>query len=198
MKNKFWFIVILLAVSFPAPEFYAQPHFTVSLENDKYTAPNIYEFDIYMLSNDTATIELADVNFGFLYNYEIADTGTLSFSFVENSCELTNKTQLPRTFKTTISKKDSVDVGVIMIGPRMPVGYGNGSIISNQGRGTKIGRLRITNSIKFLPERMNIKFDMPRSKGIYPTTITAYLGKINTNITTSGNYQSKLTNPVLK
>jgi hypothetical protein len=198
MRYKFWLIRLILFVGFYVPYFYAQPHFTCTLINDSLTAPNVYEFDIYMVSNDTSTIELAGINFGFLYNTQVQDTGTITVSWVPKSSELTNISQLPRNFKATIGKKDSSNVGIIIIGPRIPPGYRNGSIISNKGLGTKIGRLRLSNSINFTSARMNIEWNLLKTKGLYPTTITTYINKLNTNVTSLGTYKSKLVNPVLK
>ena len=198
MKHKFWFILLTLFAGFYFPDFYAQTHFTCTLINDSLKAPNVYEFDIYMLSNDTSTIELAGINFGFLYNAEIKDTGTIKVSWVPKSSELTNISQLPRSFIVTLGRKDSSNVGIIKIGPRLPPGYGDGSIISNKGLGTKIGRLRLSNSINYTSSRMNIEWNINESNGLYPTTITAYINQKNTNVTSMGTYESKLVNPVLK
>jgi hypothetical protein len=198
MKLKIWIIAFTLFIGFYVPDFNAQTSFTCTLANDSLTAPNIYEFDIYMLSNDTSTIELAGMNFGFLYNMLVQDTGTIKVSWVPNSSELTTRSQLPRNFKVTTGKKDSADVGLIILGPRMPPGYGDGSIISNKSLGTRIGRLRLTNSMNFTPARMNIEWNFLKTSGLYPTTITTYIEKLNTNVTSLGKYESKLVNPVLK
>jgi hypothetical protein len=198
MKHKFWFITLLLFIGFSAPAFYAQPHFTCTVINDTLKAPNVYEFDIYMRSDTTTTLELAGVNFGFLYNPAVQDTGIITVSWVPNSSELTNPAQLPKNFRAAIATKDSAEVGIIIVGPRLPVGYGNGSIISNIGLGTRIGRLRLTNNINFQPERMNIEWSFYKKNGLYPVTITLYINKLNTGATTFGKYESKLVNPVLK
>jgi hypothetical protein len=80
---------------------YCQAYFTCTLVNDSLSAANVYEFDIYMKSNDTSTIELADINFGFIYNRQVQDTGDLTVSWVPHSSELSNLAELPRNFKTT-------------------------------------------------------------------------------------------------
>lgn len=198
MKLKFWFIAIALFIGYSIPDFYAQTNFTCTLINDSLTAPNVYEFDIYMLSNDTSTIELADINFGFLYNAEAKDTGTITVTWVPKSSELTNIAQLPRNFAAIVGMKDSSVIGIIKIGPRFPPGYGNGSIISNKGFGTKIGRLRLSNNINYATARMNIEWNFLKNPGLYPTTINAYIDQKNTNVTSMGTYESKLVNAVLK
>jgi hypothetical protein len=190
MKHKIWLITLTLIIGFLVPDFYAQTHFTCTLANDSLSAPNVYEFDIYMLSNDTSSIELAGVNFGFLYNTQVKDTGTITVSWVPNSSELTNISQLPRKLKAAEGKKDSSDIGLIILGPRIPPGYGDGSIISNKGLGTRIGRLRLTNSMTFTSKRMNIEWNFLKTNGLYPTTFTAYINKLNTNVTPFGTYKS--------
>jgi len=181
------------------PNFYAQTHFTCTLINDSLTAPNVYEFDIYMVSNDSTPIELAGINFGFLYNTQVQDTGTLTVTMVPKSSELSNNSQLPRNFIVSEGMKDSATkVGIIKIGPRMPPGYGSGSIISNKGLGTKIGRLRVSNNINFTSARMNIEWNFLKTGGLYPTTVTTYIDEKNTNVTSLGTYELKLANPLLK
>ena len=198
MKHKIWIIIFTLFIGFYSSDNYAQTNFTCTLANDSLTAPNVYEFDIYMLSNDTSMIELGGVNFGFLYNTQVKDTGTIKISWVRNSSELTNPAQLPSNFKATVGIKDSAEVGIIIAGPRMPVGHGNGSIISNKGIGTRLGRLRLTNNMNFTSARMNIEWNFLKTNGLYPTTIGAYIQKINTIVTPLGKYESKLVNPFLK
>ena len=198
MRYKFWLIITTILITLYVPEFNAQTHFTCTLTNDSLPAPNVYEFDIYMASNDTSTIELADVNFGFLYNAEVQDTGRITVSWVPKSSELTNISQLPGNFIATLTEKDSTEIGIIKIGPRFPPGYGNGSIISNKGLGTRIGRLRLTNSINYTTAKMNIEWNFLKANGFYPTTITIYINKLNTNVTSLGNYELKLKNAVLK
>ncbi|MDR3610116.1 MAG: hypothetical protein P4L27_06105 [Ignavibacteriaceae bacterium] len=198
MKLNILIYSILIFAGFFISASYCQPHFTCTLANDSLSAANVYEFDIYMQSNDSSTIELADINFGFIYNPQVTDTGSMTVSWVPQSSELSNLAELPRKFKVTVSLKDSSHVGIIMIGPRIPPGHGKGSIISNIAPGTRIGRLRLSNSVNFAADRMNIEWNVLKNNGLYPTTVTAYLKNINTVITPSGTYISRLKNPVLK
>jgi len=76
--------------------------------------------------------------------------------------------------------------GVIKIAGKSPPGTGKGSIISNIIPGTKIGRLRLTNSTRFASgQQMNFTW-LPASP--YPTAVNAYIGKLNAAITTAGIY----------
>lgn len=197
MKYKFWLVIIILLMGFRSPDIFAQVNYTFTLANDSLAAPNVYEFDIYMLNNDTSEFQLAGFNFGFLFNPEIKDTGTIKVSWVPNSSQLENLAQLPRNFKASVVKRDSGDFGIIIVGPRIPPGHGNGSIISNKGMGTKVGRLRLTCNTNYNSARMNIKWNFGKTNGLYPTTIAAYIKNWNTNVTVMGKYESKLVNPVL-
>jgi hypothetical protein len=151
-----------------------------------------------MLSNDTSSFELAGFDFGFLYNAQVKDTGTITVSWVPKSSELTNISQLPKKFFATVGKKDSSEIGILKIAPRIPPGYGNGSIISNKGLGTKIGRLRLSNNVNYTHSRMNIEWNLLNINGLYPTVIGEYIEQIDTDVTSLGKYESKLVNPVLK
>jgi hypothetical protein len=84
MKQKIWLIALTLFIGLHVPGFNAQPHFTCTLINDSLTAPNVYEFDIYIYKS---TIELADINFGFLYNTQVQDKRSMRVSRVPNSFE---------------------------------------------------------------------------------------------------------------
>ena len=197
MNHKLLLLVLFLSLIY-IPAFFAQQHYTCTLLNDSLSSSNVYDFDIYMLSNDTSTIELAGINFGFTYNQLILNNGTMTITWVPQSSELTNQSELPRNFIAATGRKDSSIVGIIKIGPRIPPGFGNGSIISNKGRGIKIGRLRLTNSVNFADARMNINWNFLKTGGLYPTTITVYIDKKNTNVTSAGVFDSKLRNPILK
>jgi hypothetical protein len=197
MNHKFLSFMLILFLVFTSSSL-AQQHYTCTLSNDSLSLPNVYEFDITMLSNDTSSIELAGINFGFTFNHLVLDNGSLSVAWVPQSSELTNQSELPKNFIATTNRKDSSLVGIIKIGPRIPPGFGNGSIISNKGRGTRIGRLRLTNSVNFADAQMNINWNFLKTGGLYPTTITVYIDKKNTNVTSAGVFDSKLRNPILK
>jgi hypothetical protein len=197
MNNKYLPLVLLLFFIY-IPYSTAQQHYTCTLSNDSLSSSKVYEFDIDMLSNDTSTIELAGINFGFTFNQVSLNNGTMTVAWVPQSSELTNQSELPRNFVASTGQKDSSTIGIIKIGPRIPPGFGNGSIISNKGHGTRIGRLRLMNSVNFANGQININWNFIKTGGLYPTTITAYIDKKNTNVTSTGVYDSKLRNPILK
>jgi hypothetical protein len=101
---------------------------------------------------------------------------------------LLNQSELPTALNTSTA-------GVIKIAGKIPPVAGSGSIISNISPGTKIGRLRLTNSSRFASgQQMNFTW---LSASPYPTAVDVYVGKVNTTITAAGtdnNY--KLSTPL--
>jgi hypothetical protein len=167
----------------------AYPTFNMTLANG-VKADSIYEVDIYMLSTDTAKIEIASITLGFTIDNSPLNGGTLTASWVPGSNELTNTTQIPTTFNTSAV---SNGLRVIKIAGKIPPGSGNGSMISNISPGTRIGRLRLGNSTLFTDQSLNIAWEFT----LYPTSINAYVNTTNTNITSKGNFSTKLTQSLL-
>jgi hypothetical protein len=163
------------------PDAYSQnPAFNLALANGKQVSGRVFEVDIYLLST-SAPFELATVSLGISFNNAIKGSGTLIPSWVQLSSQLTNLSELPAAISTETA-------GVIKIAGKIPPGAGNGSVISNISPGTKIGRLRLTNSTRFASgQQMNFTW---LSALPYPTAVFAYVGKVNTSITSAGNYNS--------
>jgi Secretion system C-terminal sorting domain len=172
----FLFVIIM---SIFAPDAYSQnPTFNMTLANGKQVSSKVFEVDIYMLST-SAPIELATFSLGISFNNAIKGNGTLMPSWVPSSSQLSNLAELPTALNTSTA-------GVIKIAGKIPPGAGSGSIISNISPGTKIGRLQLTNSSDFVSgQQMNFIWLMISP---YPTTVNAYVGNVNTNITSVGIY----------
>jgi hypothetical protein len=171
-------ILLFLIVGLYVPSSYSQnPTFSLGITNQKQATNKIFEADIYLQSTGTTPFELATISMGITYNNAIKGKGTLKATWVSSSCQLSNLAELPNVLNTSTP-------GVIKIPGRTPPGAGNGSLISNTTLGTKIGRLRLTNSIKFTPgQQMNFAWT---SGAPYPTSINAYVSRINVNLTTTG------------
>ena len=183
MKHLFIFptIIFILIICIYAPYVYSQnPTFNMTLANGKQVSSRVFEVDIYILSTSTP-IELATFSLGISYNNGIKGKGTLKPSWVSSSSQLSNKSELPTALNTSTA-------GVIKIAGKIPPGAGSGSIISNISPGTKIGRLRLTNSTRFASgQQMNFAWLLASP---YPTSVYAYIGKVNTTITTAGTYNN--------
>jgi hypothetical protein len=194
MKRKYqlYGVLILMTIGIYTPNFSAQnPSYVCTLANDALTANNVYEFDIYLLRIGDVPFELGGIQFGFLYNDGIRNGGTITASYVPGSVDegLITSGQQNNLFNTAVA-------GVIKISANLaPRGHGSGAIISSVAPGTRIGRLRLTNSVAFAALRPNILFNY--SLHPYATKISAYVGDFNTDITDVKNFKISLSNPIL-
>jgi hypothetical protein len=70
MKSKLLLsaMFLLLIVGFYTPASYSAVTYTVELKNDVYTAPNVYEFDIYLSRTGTTTLRLCGTQFDITYD----------------------------------------------------------------------------------------------------------------------------------
>jgi hypothetical protein len=156
MKYKFLPCIVLLFVGLFVPLSYsANPTYTCTLTNDVKTASNVYEFDIYLLRTGTTPFELVQFQGGVIFNNAIKNGGTLTVSYVSGSSDasLVTSGQVNSSFDASTS-------GVIKIAPKLPTGGpGTGTVISAVAPGTKIGRLRLTNSVVFASFTPNVKFN---------------------------------------
>jgi len=191
MKNYILFKIglILLVGLLIAPAYFAQtPSYTCTLANDVQTADSVYEFDIYLLRTGTTSFELAQIQFGFLYNDAIKNGGTLTASYVSGSVD----SIIIASGQENISFNTATD-GCIKIASKLPAkGAGFGAIISNVPPGTRIGRLKLTNTFPFAGAITNVTWNFNTSP--YPSKVFAYVGGINTDITVAGNHINSLNN----
>lgn len=191
-RFQIYAMIILIITGLYAPDSYSQkPNYKCTLTNDVLTSNNVYEFDIYLLRTGSEQFELGGIEFGILYNDGIKNGGTLTASYVPGSVDavIVTSGQQNTLFNTATP-------GIIKILANLaPGGHGTGAMISSQAPGTKVGRLRITNSVAFSSLRANIALNF--SIEPYATLISAYIDAINTDITDSNNYIISLRNPVL-
>jgi len=191
MNHKFLLstILLLLLVAFYVPNsFSTNPTFTQTLTNDIQTSDRIYEFDVYMLSTDVNPIQLASTGLSMRIDNAVLNGGTVTLSWVDGSTQLTNTTQLP-SFSPIVSGS----YYLIRCPGATPPGAGNGSMITTVPPGTKIGRLRITNSVAFAALVPNLAW----ATALYPAAVNAYINNVNTTITSSRTLTVSLTNPAL-
>ncbi|MDR3665258.1 MAG: T9SS type A sorting domain-containing protein [Ignavibacteriaceae bacterium] len=199
MKSKILFSIlsVLLFVFLYIPASYpANPTFNLILASDSWDMHMVYEVDVIILSTDTAPIELAAISLGFTVNNNALNGGTLTASFVPSSSQLTNTTQIPTSFNTTtVIGTGNNALRVIKIAGKTPPGTGNGSLLSNVAPGTKIARLRLTNSVDWvITSPNNIDTSMHST---YNWSLNAYVGGINTNINSSGTFIKNLNSGLL-
>ena len=133
-------LFLLLSTSFS----FAQTSYTMTLENGTYIDSKTIEFEIY-LSTTESNLELVSYQCILKFNSEIENGGSLGFSYVTSTSELTN---------TPIGVCDNTFDG----DEELSVGSNVGSdIISNTK--VKIGKFRISNTVSFSNVPLDLVWD---------------------------------------
>src|ERR1035437_2809637 len=215
MKHKFLFFAILIFIGLYVPASYSQVAFTCTLKNDVFTAPNVYEFDIYMLKTGTTAWRLCAVQFNISFNPAILNGGNLTAVEVYTIAG-TDGNGDPIYDPASWSPHDPTNVSPVGPDPYEPMNAqaAGGSelqiithavgtrsaakTISSTDSGWCLGRMRLTNSVGFANPPANLAFKFTG----YNTIILAYLGgpgvDLTTDITANGTFvNSGLDNPVL-
>src|ERR1035437_7910374 len=78
MNRKLLLFSVLIFIGLYVPASYSQVTFNCALANDVFTAPNVYEFDIYMLKTGTTAWRLMAAQFDITFNPAILNGGTLT------------------------------------------------------------------------------------------------------------------------
>ena len=194
MKSKILFsaIFLLLIVVLYTPTSYSSVAFTCNLANDVYTAPNVYEFDIYLLSTGTADFRLCACQFDITYNTAILNGGTLSAELIDASWD-------PLVEANYEPLNVVLGTGELQIISSAVQKRNNATIITTTAPGYSFGRIRLTNSVPFAGEMANLTFKFTG----YNTIVLAFLSTTSgnnttTDITSQGTFDtSTLTNPIL-
>ena len=195
MKANFLFaavLVLMMVGLFSSSSVAQNPTYTCTLINDAVTAPNVYEFDIYLLRTGGTAFEMAQWQGGFTFNNAIKGAGTLTASWVPGS----NDPALVASGQVnTFNSGSTSTAGVIKIAPKLPAGgAGTGAVISNVAPGTRIGRLRLTNSVPFVVAPANLAWNFSIVSPNYPSKVFAYVAALNTDITVQGSHINSLVN----
>jgi len=195
IKTLAFLVVVLSALQLNAQRRFtplATSDFNLTLQNDVQTADNVLEFDLYLLDTDASqTFEMAAVQAGILVNPGIYNGGTITISIVPASSGLSNPAQAPTSVVWSQVQN------TIKLTPRPAPGAGSGSVISTSGFGTRICRLRITNTVAFTASsQANLTFNFTTSP--YPTKVSQYIAGFNTVLVcNASNSFSNLANIVL-
>ena len=168
----------------------ALPAFVYTMVNDVQTSDRTLEFDLYIYHPDGSSVfELATTQAGITMNSAIYNGGSISIAIVPGTSQLLTAQQ-PATVNWVQSQN------CLKLTPRTPPGAGFGTTISTSSPGTRVCRLRITNSVAFAKAQANLTFSF--STVPYPTKVNQYIGGTNTGITcTTANTYSNCINPVL-
>ncbi len=155
--------------------------YNFTIENDVQVSDKILEFDLYLYDSDpTSSFELASVQAGIKVDPLIYNGGTIVAEIVPNTSDLV-ALQQPNTLPTTLWSQVS---NVIKLTGRSGPGMGSGTTLSTTKPGTRVCRLRLTNSVSFASSsQANLLFNFTTSP--YPTKVNQYIGVTNTPLTTS-------------
>ncbi|MFN5356924.1 MAG: hypothetical protein ACK5CT_09980, partial [Bacteroidota bacterium] len=164
---------------------FAQPQAAILITNDAQVAPNEYQFDVYVISTNGSTFELAGHQYGLNYNSAIKNGGTLTASWVAGSTQLTNTAQLQNTINTANNPSQ-----MRLASPAAP-GAGNGSVIaagtvSPLTGGTKVGRLRMIGSVSFASVQPNVSISVTSSTSSTRTGVNVYFNNTNLPLCING------------
>ena len=168
------------------------PGYLCELRNDIQVNARTFEFDIYLLRTGTIPFEYSSMQFGININPGARNGGVISVSLVDLTSEL-NASQIPGPGRFSF---DAAENCIIMTGTPPP-GAGSGTIISNTGFGTRVGRIRLSNTVDFGAVRPDLTWSFDDANG-YATKINAYVGGTAGEITvTSSHTTTSLVNAVL-
>jgi len=164
-----------------------------SIRNDSLTSSTVYEFDIYLQNTDLSNVFEFDLfQAGILVNPSIVNGGTVTASIIAGSSQLV-AAQQPASITFSAAQN------CIKIGPGGVVPHGSATIISTTAPGTKIARVRLTNSVSFGIFAPNFSFNFTATP--YNTAVIAYDQTspfLGVNITNSADHTvSTMTNPIL-
>jgi hypothetical protein len=146
MKNKFLFsaMFLLLLVGFYVPASYSQdPTYTLTLANDTKTAPNVYEFDVYVLNTSTNPFHYFGIQCKLGITTATLNGGTLTATWVAGSND---------PVLVAADEVNTLFVAPLYVRIIVPLNAGTfatTAIISDVAPGTILGRLRLTNSVNF-------------------------------------------------
>ena len=191
---------LLLIVGFYTPASYSQVTYTVELKNDVYTAPNVYEFDIYLSRTGTTTLRLCGTQFDITYDPAMVNGGTLTaeeLQTLDSDGNVIDQSWTSPLMDQYEPMKFTVAPGELQI-ITAACATRNAAGVIPVAPGVCLGRVRLTNSVGFAVQQANLAFKFTG----YGTILLAFLGgsgvNSTTDITANGTYLiSGLVNPVL-
>jgi hypothetical protein len=189
-KSLHSIMFILLFVVLYIPSSFSQTT-NVLLTNDVLTG-KVYEIDVYVQSTSGSALELATFGFGLQFPTASLNGGTVTPTYVDGSTQLN---ALQTTSNTHFTKAVSGSNTVIRISSNSAPGSGNGSMLSTTAPGTKMYRVRLTNTADWIITGTNSI--LVATSAQYPSNLNCYIATVNTNIWTSHTNVYNLSGPIL-
>ena len=173
------------------------PSFNLELRNDSMISDHEYEFDVYLLHTgdyvSPPQFELASVQMGLGFSSTILNGGTVTPTIVPGSTDEMNPSQRQTNSNLFVSgpMSGSTDMGIKVIGTSQGI-----ATIINTTIGTRVMRLRLTNSVPFKKIDFNVKLILWNPTISLITKAWAYIGGTVIEITSYGTYISHLSHPL--
>ncbi|MBK6347771.1 MAG: T9SS type A sorting domain-containing protein [Bacteroidales bacterium] len=177
----------------------AETDFLLTIQNVVQTAPNVFEFEIYLLDADPSQdMQLATVQEGINFNLGILNSGAITATM---TTIVPGFSDLPAAMQPiSVSTITNTTVGLIRVAGRAAPGAGNGYIVSKVAPGTRITKLRFTNAVPFTASSTpDMVFTSSAAiNPSYATRVAIYIGTVNTQLVVTPNVNANvLENPVL-
>jgi hypothetical protein len=142
-------------------------------------------------------MQLGGVQFGFTYNNAAKNGGTMTATWVPGSVDAAIIATGQKNNNGNTSTIGCIKIAAVLSAN----GPGTGANISNTYPGTRIGRMRLTNSVPFSTQNLNLNWNFSSVTPNYPTKLSVYIpaaaGGINTDITDQTMFLNTLKNPTL-
>ncbi len=186
-KIKLLFYILLTSI---AISYSQNPTYQYTIMNDTLVSVTVFEFDVFLKRTGDVELEVANTQLGLNFNGAIKGGGTLTFSIISGSSGFLSS-QIPSSLSVDNTNN------IFRVAPRANPQAGNGTIISNAGNGTRLGRFRITNTVPFGDVYANISWNFISTGGKYPSKLSAYVSGEAIEITIQSSHNVNLNNPPL-
>lgn len=176
--------IMMLSLLFSSQPLTAQtstpdPGYQLILANGTLTSDKTFEFDLLILDTDPSNpFELALLQAGILISPAFYANGTVTASIVEGSSQLSDE-QKPMAIQFAQS------AGIVKIPsrtlkplPKEAKPERRGTIISSKAPGTRVCRIKLTNTVAFTKAMPGLAFNF--AKLPYQTTVSQYIDGMNT------------------
>jgi len=154
-----------------------------SVQNLMQTAPNILEFDVYLLDlSESRSFELAITQLGFLFNSLIYKGGNISVAISNTNSGLNEEQHFTATPTLASSIPGYPNQTLIRLAGRTPPGTGNGTIIETSAPGTLLTHFVLTSSVSFTTNSTPNLIYMSNEvyNPLYATRVSEYIRDIDT------------------
>jgi hypothetical protein len=195
LKSNFFLTIILAFFFLNAQAIFSPPDgspINYIITNVTQVNDRTLEFDLFLKNTDSANpLELSIIQAGILVNSEIVNGGKVTSMVVPGFSDLVSSQQPT----TTIFVKGQTN-SIIKLAAKIGPGAGNGTKISTTGKGTRVCRLRLTNTVPFAKAKANLSFCFTLTP--YPTRVFQYVGRMSAQlIVNSSNCFRDAPDPVL-